>query len=74
MPDRVDTTDPPMHTAPAMTQDPCEPPAKSTSEPESGRAAKLPYVPPRVEQRVPIVTNTLQSGSECVFDSPPCPD
>ncbi len=33
---------------------------------------KRPYEPPRIERRIPIIANTLISGSECVFPGDPC--
>jgi hypothetical protein len=48
-------------------------PATETASPaESGSTARRPYEPPRIERRIPIVANTLVSGSQCIFPGDPC--
>ncbi len=49
---------------------------KGETEPKAAEPAgdveRLPYEAPRVVRREQIVTTTLVSGQECVFDPPPC--
>lgn len=63
---------------PARTGEPSAPSAARQGSAPSSDAlpavvpVKRAYEPPRVERRIPIVANTLISGSECTLPGDPC--